>query len=186
MLRCGKQKMLSNFFTSSLFHNLWKSKWKTEKGFAVPIFSLVEKNFAFQHFRKSKEGKCAFCPHISFLFFLENRGVHRFHISLHIFSFSTGHLFKNFHKRFPFFSFPHFTIVFPHRFPLGMPRKRKGDNPCNAWTFRTFPTFLQSLKPLLLKNSYDLSFNCEKGNLCFFRFVERASRAVFLHFSKSE
>ena len=130
-----KQKILG---TAVFFHLLINFPFFNRLRDEKIISHLLYTYSAFRFFSFALQGSTAFSD---------------FHISLHIFSFSTGHLFKKIHNRFAPASFPQNQNLFPHLFPSEKSRKRKDEKPCGICVFGTFPTFLQTLSPLLLKNS---------------------------------
>ena len=90
------------------------------------FFLLLKNKMIFNIFQK-KECLCSF-PDVFFLSVCDPfphhfHDVFRFHISLHIFSFSTAHLFKNFHKPFLRSHLSTINKSFPRCFPLAKQRK---------------------------------------------------------------
>lgn len=131
---CGKEKTLCGFHCISLFHSLWKNRWKIKKCFVTANFSFVEKKCVFSTFSHKRNVCLPFRRIFSFPSFLIRSDfpapVFRFHISLHIFSFSTSHLFKNFHRLPVRKLFSTNQKSFPYAFPLENSRKTKYGNPC--------------------------------------------------------
>ena len=132
-----------------------KESGKPKIAWQTPCFSLVEKKHAFQHFRESH-----LCFQLSRarIFFLDSvpnfifASSHlRFHKITHIFSFSTEHLFKIFHRLPAARFYPQNRKSFPFPFPLAKARFGHRENPAPICLFQTFPTFLHHLKLLLLK-----------------------------------
>ena len=136
------------------------------------IFPLLENSHLFNIFRKTVFRHTLVFTY-SLPLFTEKRSSRknrflRFHNFIHIFSFSTSHLFKNFHTlRIPS-SFPQNPKSFPLRFPLENTPVRARKSVVRICVFQTFPVFLHGLKQLLLKKYNVLFFQREKGNLCFF------------------
>ena len=134
-----------------------KTGGKAKNPWCRRIFSSVDKFSVFQQTPGRKNNFASFIYIFCFSFFSfalqGSTAFSDFHISLHIFSFSTGHLFKKIHNHFALASFPQNQNLFPHLFPSEKSRKRKDEKPCGICVFGTFPTFLQTLSPLLLKNS---------------------------------
>lgn len=109
-----------SFFTFRLFHNLWKTPWKTQKHLIFLHFLLLKNicffNIAYFLFPSSKGKKKDFSPeNLPFARFSERN--FSFPKSFHIFLFSTGHLFKNFPKEKHPLGFTQNAKGFPTRFP---------------------------------------------------------------------
>ena len=134
MLVRGKGKTLCGIYRFSFFHNLWKNRWKIKKRLVTADFYAVEKNRVFSTFSPKSNGHSIFPLHIFapviFMRFDFCATAFRFHNFLHIFLFSTSHLFKNFHSPPVRKLFSTNRKSFPYTFPLEKPRKTKCENPC--------------------------------------------------------
>ena len=100
--------------TASLFHILWKRRWKTKKSLMQPHFPGVGKPRRFQHGNEKIPVRHRHRLHFFPFVFTPSFS---FHIFYHIFPFSTGHLFKNFHRKRTACFFPQDCISFSHLIP---------------------------------------------------------------------